>query len=131
MWKSPLKYLEVFSNRMSPILFFSNHFWFPLIVHGEKKIVVLTNQIVDIELTKLFCFPKKFSVFQTNLFVEPTNESVTAFCSTKLFVRRTKILLKWQKKVLFVSSIFSPCWYSSDLYFTPCNWRVVELFPKL
>ena len=25
--------------------------------HGENKIVVLINQIVDIELTKLFCFP--------------------------------------------------------------------------
>ena len=25
----------------------------------RKKMVVLTNQIVDIELTKLFCFPNK------------------------------------------------------------------------
>ena len=67
--------------------------------HGEKKIVILTNQIVDIELTKLFCFPSKFSVFPKNLFVEPTKEFVIAFCLTKLFIRRTKILLRLQKKV--------------------------------
>ena len=50
-------------------------------LNGEKKIVVLTNQIVDIELTKLFCFPNKFSVFPTNLFFEPTKEFVIAFCN--------------------------------------------------
>ena len=60
-------------------------------LHGEKKFVVLTNQIVYIELTKLFCFPNKFSV---NLFVAPTKEFVIAFCLTKLFVKRTKILLR-------------------------------------
>ena len=48
-------------------------------VHGEKKIVVLPNQIVDIKLTKLFYFPNKFSVFPTNLFFEPTKEFVIAF----------------------------------------------------
>ena len=70
-----------------------------VIVHGQKKIVVLNNQIVDIKLTKLFCFPNKFSVFPTNLFVEPTKEFVIAFCLTRVFVRRTKILLRPQKKV--------------------------------
>ena len=49
-----------------------------------KKIVVLTNQIVNIELTKLFSFPNKFSFFPTNLFVEPIKEFVIAFCLTKL-----------------------------------------------
>ena len=69
--------------------------------HGEKKIVVLTNEIVDIELTKIFCFPNKFSVFPTNLFVELTKEIFIAFCLTTLFVRRTKILLRRQKKVCY------------------------------
>ena len=64
----------------------------------EKKIVVLTNQIVDIELTKLFCFPNKFSVFPTNLFVEPTKEFFISFFWKKFFVRRTKMLLRRQKK---------------------------------
>ena len=65
----------------------------------RKKIVVLSNQIVDIELTKLFFFLNEFSVFPTNLFVESTKEFVIAFCLTKIFVRRTKILLRRQKKV--------------------------------
>ena len=37
------------------------------------------------------------SVFPTNLFVEPTEKFVIAFCLTKFFVR-TKILLRRQKK---------------------------------
>ena len=83
-------------------------------MHGEKKIVVLTNQIVDIELTKLFCFPNKFSVFPTNLFVEPTKEFVIAFHLTKIFVRRTKILLRRQKKSLSVL-YFSPCDHKTNI----------------
>ena len=64
-----------------------------------KKIVVLANRILDIELTK-FCFcPNKFVIFQENLFVKPTKELVIVLCLTKLFVRRTKILLGQQRKV--------------------------------
>ena len=58
----------------------------------RKKIVALTNQIVDIELTKLSCFPNKFLVFSTK-------EFVIAFCLTKLFVDKTKIFLRRQDKV--------------------------------
>ena len=77
----------------------SRNVWKNATLHGEKKIVVLTNQIFDIELTKLFCFPNKFSVFPTNLFVEPTKEFIIASCLTKLFVSWTKTLLRRQKKV--------------------------------
>ena len=65
----------------------------------RKKIVVLTNQIFYIELTKIFCIPNKFSILPTNLFVEPTKGFVIAFCLINLFVKRTKILLRRQKKV--------------------------------
>ena len=49
-------------------------------------------------MTKLFCFPNRFSVFPTNQFVEPTKEFAIVFCSAKFFLRRTKILLRRQKK---------------------------------
>ena len=87
----------------------------PMWQHGEKKIVVLTNQIVDIELTKLFWFPNKFSFFPTNLFVEPTKEFVIAFCITKLFVMRTKNFVEKAKKRLSVL-YFSPWGYANNCY---------------
>ena len=56
-----------------------------------KKIVVLTNRIVDIKLTKFFCYPNKYLVFRTIPFVEPIKEFTIVFFLTGLFVR-TKIL---------------------------------------
>ena len=54
---------------------------------GEKEIVVLTNQIFDIELTKLFCFTNKISVFPTKQFVEPTKECY-CFLLDKTFCKK-------------------------------------------
>ena len=70
-----------------------------LSLRKETKIVILANRILDIELTKFFCWPNKFLVFPKNLFDQPTKEFLIVFCLTKLFVRRTKILLRHKKKV--------------------------------
>ena len=74
-------------------------------MHGEVKIVVLTNRIVYIKPTTFFCCPNIFLVFPTKLFIKPTKQFVIVFCLTKLFVKRTKILLG-QQKIIFLFYTF-------------------------
>ena len=74
-------------------------------VTRRKKIVLLANRIVDIELTKYFCCLNKCLVFPTNLFVEPTKEFLIVFCMTKLFVRRTKILFGQQRMFVLATTV--------------------------
>ena len=107
-------------------------------VYTQKTIDVLANLMVDIELTKFFCCPKKFLVFPTNLFVKATKEFVIVFFLTNIYVRDTKILLGQWKKVCLV--YFAKIVSSVDnekipirevtKYFYCCNWKYITNIVK-